>query len=49
MNSAGTVLFTKPLALTVPGHSHDFDWYNSCETEMCPLAVNGSFLGMTGD
>ena len=21
---------------------HDFDWYNSCGTEKCPLAVNGS-------
>ena len=21
---------------------HDFHWYNSCGTEKCPLAVNGS-------
>ena len=21
---------------------HDFDWYNSCGTQKCPLAVNGS-------
>ena len=21
---------------------HDFDWYNSCGTEKCPLAANGS-------
>ena len=32
------VLFTKPSALRHPG----FAWYNSCGTEKCPLAVNGS-------
>ena len=21
---------------------HDFDWYNSCVTEKCPLTVNGA-------
>ena len=24
--------------------SNVFDWYNSCETEKCPLAVNWSLL-----
>ena len=24
--------------------SNVFDWYNSCETEKCPLAVNWSYL-----
>ena len=33
-----TVLFTKPLASQLPS----FAWYNSCGTEKCPLAVNGS-------
>ena len=36
-----TALFTKP-AVSRFRSFHDFDWYNSCGTEKCPLAVNGS-------
>ena len=32
----------KAAGLTVPGRSMISDWYNSCGTEKCPLAVNGS-------
>ena len=41
VNGAVTSPFTK-LSASLSWLFHDFDKYNSCDTEKCPLAVNGS-------